>query len=140
MESTCRRLVSDTMVNLHLHENIYDYTVFTDIPSELKTYLINISRHLPGPCRASGHSGLTGRTEPFSSRNAVQSWSQAEQMEGLVALIAEDKFLIVTWRTTVMHVNYNRNHSNAEGFFFFILIRLYKEKTYPRCQVRTHQL
>lgn len=60
-------------------------------------------RQLPGAGPTSGHSGLAGWAQPLSDRNAVQGWSQTEQVEGLVAFITENEFLIVTYKTSICH-------------------------------------
>lgn len=60
-------------------------------------------RQLPWAGATSGHSGLAGRAQPLTDRNAVQGRSQTEQVEGLVALITEDEFLIVTYKRSIYH-------------------------------------
>lgn len=53
---------------------------------------------LPYAGATSGHSWLAGWAQPLSIGDPVESRSQAEQVEGLVALITEYKFLIITWK------------------------------------------
>lgn len=55
-------------------------------------------RRWPWAGAPSGHSRLAGQAPPLTIRDAVQGWSQTEQVEGLVALITEDEFLIITWK------------------------------------------
>lgn len=55
-------------------------------------------RRWPWAGAPSGHSRLAGQAPPLPIRDAVQGWSQTEQVEGLVALITEDEFLIITWK------------------------------------------
>lgn len=48
---------------------------------------------------ASGHGRLAGQAPPLPDRDAEQGRSQTEQVEGLVAVVAQDQFLVVTWKT-----------------------------------------
>ena len=55
---------------------------------------------LPSSGTAAGHQGLAGRAQPLASGDAVQRRAQAEQMEGLVALVAQDELLVVSCKTS----------------------------------------
>ena len=55
---------------------------------------------LPSSGAAAGHEGLAGRAQPLAGRDAVERRPQAEHVEGLVALVAQDQLLVVTCETS----------------------------------------
>lgn len=51
----------------------------------------------PGAGPPPGHGGLARRAAPLAHGDAVEHRPQAEEVEGLVALVAQDELLVVAW-------------------------------------------
>lgn len=49
----------------------------------------------PGARPPPGHSGLARRAAPLAHGDAVEHRPQAEEVEGLVAFVAQDELLVV---------------------------------------------
>lgn len=49
----------------------------------------------PGAGPPPGHSGLARRAAPLAHGDAVEHRPQAEEVEGLVAFVAQDELLVV---------------------------------------------